>query len=412
MMTASARPRLPLAVFGALVFAALASSLAIAALAPLPDGQNDFNAPGFVVRHAWVKFALVATTPVRGEMSRSEEDAQVSRFFALNALIAQQERVASDPKSATGVATDARTASAVLRAERRDLKNTVALILDGRLTRVIKEAGLTRHVGGDVVWPPVNIEFQEPPAVLVKSPRSEIRKQSESLLRGDLPIARVQTIESEAERDGKTSALVEEIGGIAMYPAIIPFDADYHYILQDIAHEWMHHYLYFAPLGRGYFDSAKLTTLNETVANIVGRELGDMLFAEYPLEQPPAFVTIAAVAGSAVATTNAAAGIDFTKEMRDLRRQVESLLAAGKIDEAERAMEEKRQFLAANGYYIRRLNQAYFAFHGSYADSAGSIDPIGPKLDDLRKKSASLREFVSVVRGFGSEGDLDLALTR
>ena len=44
-------------------------------------------------------------------------------------------------------------------------------------------------------------------------------------------------------------------------------------------------------------------------------------------------------------------------------------------------MEEKRQFLAANGYYIRKLNQAYFAFHGSYADTAGSIDPIGPKLD-------------------------------
>ena len=62
-------------------------------------------------------------------------------------------------------------------------------------------------------------------------------------------------------------------------------------------------------------------------------------------------------------------------------------------------MEEKRVFLAANGYYIRRLNQAYFAFHGSYADSAGSIDPIGPKLDELRRTSASLREFVSVVRG-------------
>ena len=76
-----------------------------------------------------------------------------------------------------------------------------------------------------------------------------------------------------------------------MYPAIIPFDEDYHFILQDIAHEWMHHYLYFAPLGRAYFDSPNLTTLNETVANIAGRELGDRLFAEYPLEQPPAYVT-------------------------------------------------------------------------------------------------------------------------
>ena len=73
-------------------------------------------------------------------------------------------------------------------------------------------------------------------------------------------------------------------------------------------------------------------------------------------------------------------------------------------------MESKREFLAANGYYIRRLNQAYFAFHGSYADSAGSIDPIGPKLDELRKQSGSLREFVTVARGLGSEGDLDRAL--
>jgi hypothetical protein len=121
-------------------------------------------------------------------------------------------------------------------------------------------------------------------------------------------------------------------------------------------------------------------------------------------------VTIAPIASGAATAVDTAPGIDFTKEMRDLRRQVESLLADGKIDEAERAMEEKRQFLAMNGYYIRRLNQAYFAFHGSYADTAGSIDPIGPKLDDLRRKSASLREFVSVVRRFRSEGDLDLAL--
>jgi hypothetical protein len=397
------------AVFAGLVLVAVASSAVAAAFVPLPDGANEFNSPGFVVRHAWVKFALVATRPVSGELSRQDEDARVARFFALNGLIAQQERIAGDPQSDAGATADARAASTALRAERREIKNTVAMILDGRLTRVIEEAGLTRHIGGDVVWPPVNIEFQEPPAVLVKSPRSEIRKESESLLLGDLPVERVRSIEDDAERDGTTSALVVQIGGIAMYPAIIPFDDDYHYIMQDSAHEWMHHYLYFAPLGRGYFDSAKLTTLNETVANMAGRELGDRLFEEYPLAQPPSYVTIAPMANAAQ-TRAATAGIDFTQEMRDLRRAVESLLADGKVDEAERAMEKKRQFLAANGYYIRRLNQAYFAFHGSYADEAGSIDPIGPKLDDLRRTSASLREFVSVVRGFTSEGDLDRAL--
>ena len=109
------------------------------------------------------------------------------------------------------------------------------MILEGRLTRVIKEAGLTRHIGGDMVWPPVNIEFEDPPAVLVESPRSEIRRENETLLQGDLPIERVRRIEADAERDGKTSALVVQIGGIAMYPAIIPPDADYHSIMQDIS---------------------------------------------------------------------------------------------------------------------------------------------------------------------------------
>ena len=256
---------LPAAVFAVLVLVAVACSSVAAVVVPLPDGPNDFNSPGFVVRHAWVKFALLATRPVRGAMSRGEEDAAVSRFFALNGLISQQERIAGDAQSAAGVAADAGAASASLRGERADLKNTVASILDGRLTHVIKEAGLTRRIGGDVVWPPVNIEFQEPPAVLVKSPRSEIKKSSASLLQGSLPIARVQAIESDAERDGKTSALVVEIGGIAEYPAIIPFDEDYHFILQDIAHEWTHHYLYFAPLGRAYFDRAKLTTDRKSV---------------------------------------------------------------------------------------------------------------------------------------------------
>jgi hypothetical protein len=197
-----------------------------------------------------------------------------------------------------------------------------------------------------------------------------------------------------------------------MYPAIIPPGEDYQFIMRDIAHEWMHHYLYFAPLGRRYFDNAKLTTLNETVANMVGRELGDMLLAEYPLSgRQPDFVSPVSYHPPGGASPAAAPGIDFTTEMRGLRRQVEALLAEGNIAQAERLMEDKRQFLAANGYYIRKLNQAYFAFHGSYADSAGSIDPIGPKLDQLRKDSGSLRDFVTRARALTSEDDLDRQLT-
>ena len=402
-MATSRRRFVPHAIFAALLLSAIAWSTAAAALVPLPDGPNDFNSPGFVVRHAWLKFAYLGVHPPGSTLTEPEKDATIARFFELNRLIEEQDRIAGDPASDAQAADVARTRSDALRGERGGIKNAVQVTLEGRLTRAIKAAGLTRHIGGDIVWPPVNIEFQDPPSVLITSPRDEIKKHGETLLDGDLPIERMQQIEAKAERDGKTSALVVEIGGIAMYPAIIPPDADYRFVLQDIAHEWTHHYLYFTPLGRRYFASAKLTTINETVADRVGRELGDWLATTYPLAR-----TSANSGGRSASPP--AAGIDFVAEMRGLRRQVEALLRDSKIEEAEQLMEQKRQFLAANGYYIRRLNQAYFAFHGSYADSAGSIDPIGPKLAALREQSASLREFVARVRDVTSEDELDRAI--
>ena len=379
----------------ALFTAAAAGSLLAARAVPLPDGDDDYNAPGFVVRHAWVKFAALTAEPFRDDLSATEEQARVARFFELNDLIDFNERVAGDPATAAPLAAEARDRSASYRDERREIENSVERILEGRLTDAIKEAGLTRRIGTDIVWPPVNIEFEEAPSVLVTSPRAVIEKDSESLLRGDLRIDRVLRIEEDAERDGETSALVIRVGAIATYPAIVPPRADYHGTLETIAHEWMHHYLYFTPLGREYFAGGDLTTLNETVANMAGRELACLM-------DPCGAV---ARAGASVMQE-----FDFTAEMRGLRRDVEGLLAEGRIDEAEGLMEEKRGEFVEQGYYIRRINQAYFAFHGSYADSPASIDPIGPKLDQLRKQSPSFEDFVETVREFESQADLDEAL--
>jgi hypothetical protein len=399
----SVRRFVPHTIIALVLLAAFAWSIPLGVFLPLPNGPDDFNSSGFVIRHSWVKFAMVATQPFRGSLSEQEKSAKVARYFQLNGLIANDEQVAGNPDADPSTRSAALAALPALRSERTDMANTVQRILEGRLTRVIKEAGLTRRFGTDIVWPPVNIEFQNPPSVLVRSPRNEIRIESETLLQGDLPIERAEQLEADAERDGKTSALVVQIGGIAMYPAIIPEDSDYAFVMEDIAHEWMHHYLFFTPLGRRYFSSSKLTTLNETVADLVGKELGARLVAEYPLA--PSYVSSGGVMASP-----AGAGIDFTAVMRDLRRQVEALLAQGKVDEAEQLMDQRRRYLADNGYYIRKLNQAYFAFHGSYADTAGSIDPIGPKLDTLRKDSPSLKTFVERARELTSEADLDRAL--
>jgi hypothetical protein len=82
------------------------------------------------------------------------------------------------------------------------------------------------------------------------------------------------------------------------------------------------------------------------------------------------------------------------------------MLTRGDVEEAEEYMEERRRFLVSQGYYIRKLNQAYFAFYGAYATSPTSVDPIGGALQRLRRESASLKQFVDLVAGMASYEDL------
>jgi len=98
--------------------------------------------------------------------------------------------------------------------------------------------------------------------------------------------------------------------------------------------------------------------------------------------------------------------VDFNAVMRDTRLQVDEMLAKGQVDEAERFMEERRQYLQANGYYIRKLNQAYFAFYGTYADMPSSVSPIGEELRQLQTKTKTLRDFLNAAAGMYRRSDL------
>jgi hypothetical protein len=169
----------------------------------------------------------------------------------------------------------------------------------------------------------------------------------------------------------------------------------------------MHNYLFFRPLGFNYYDSNDLRTINETVADLAGRELAERVLARWPLD--PA-VTQTPDAPDAPASP---AGIDLRAELRKLRGEVDVLLAEGKIEEAEALMEQRRRELADEGFFIRKINQAYFAYLNLYAGedgSAAATNPIGPKVDELRRRSASLEEFVDLVGGITSVEELDEAL--
>jgi len=99
--------------------------------------------------------------------------------------------------------------------------------------------------------------------------------------------------------------------------------------------------------------------------------------------------------------------------MRLTRITADQLLKDGKIEEAEKYMEARRQVFWKHGYLIRKLNQAYFAFHGAYADAPGGAageDPVGPAVRALREQSTSLEDFVNTIAWMTSFEQLQKAI--
>jgi len=175
-------------------------------------------------------------------------------------------------------------------------------------------------------------------------------------------------------------------------------------MLEVIAHEWTHNYLSLRPLGLNYDLNSDLRTINETTASIAGKEISlQVLKSFYPELVPPEPEPVKSDQTKESTTENEPPlvidpnAFDFRAEMRITRVTADELLSQGKISEAEQFMEDRRQVFWDHGYPIRKLNQAYFAFHGAYADSPGGAageDPVGEAVRELRANTASLSQFV------------------
>jgi hypothetical protein len=252
---------------------------------------------------------------------------------------------------------------------------------------------LDRYVTIQAGFPPVKIHLGDTPHLLIISPRDRIEVTKTIKLLPEMSLEEMEEIESEIDKMGVAS-VVEGLGGLSTYPSYIIDEANLRFTIETVVHEWMHQYLVFTPLGFRYLlDQAgihtdyEVATINETVADMVGSEIGEIIYQKLVPQQ------------AAVSEPNqdSGTGFDFNKEMREIRQAVDNYLAQGEIETAEAFMEQKRQYIAENGYYIRKLNQAYFAFHGTYADSPTSISPIGEELRKLREQSDSLKEFLDSV---------------
>lgn len=351
------------------------------------------------------KWADAFTRLFGAEASQAERIAEVRHYFALTDQINQtgyrleRAKLGAEAASPQSLATSV----AALERERAALQRRVEVTLEQLVDQAMREEGLTRRfMIWNVTWPPVDLKLSRLPNVIALSPRDRIELLTARLLTPDMSPAEVEAVRAAYTRRG-LSSVIEDIGGVATYPSLVDGAASLQETLHLGAHEWLHHYLFFQPLGQHYWDSGQLTAINETVADLVGVEIGRRVYEKY-------FATLEELRPVAPTPQRAPPGreeprFDFRQEMRTTRLEAERLLGLGKVDEAETYMRERSTFLAENGYVIPVLNQAYFAFHGSYTESAqsGSVNPLGGQLRGLRNASRSAGAFVKAVQKVTSQ---------
>ena len=382
----------------------------------------EFNYDTWTADAAWLKLqqgALGLPDYVRRENQAVAVMESVRLTETILRAESQLQILFSDPNIP-----DKEKASAHLRAELDRLnarQNQVAplaeSIIQSQVAEILAENGLT--LGGQPA-PPVLYHVSPLPMNLVISRRGKIEQVAAISLQPTIPLERQVKIEDSVAQTLDVSTLVVPVGGIGAYPSMVMRTDLFAWQVGTVIHEWTHNFLTLRPLGLNYGATPELRTMNETTASIVENEITPLLLARYY----PTLTASRADLGRAAWTPNLTPNpsptgrggfpddpppFDFRAEMHATRVRADDLLAAGKIDEAEAYMEARRQFFWDNGYAIRKLNQAYFAFFGAYADVPGGAageDPVGPAVRALRAQSASLADFLNTISWMNSYEDL------
>ena len=275
------------------------------------------------------------------------------------------------------------------------MRGAVEEVIESAISGVLSDLDIGSW--GPFDYPPVDIRLDEPPRVLITSPRDRIIRSHEALVSVDITTSEREAVESALLDSDDLSALVLDIGGVATFPAIVGSAGDLRGTLQTSAHEWVHYYLvaHLRPLGLRVYTAPEMLVINETLADMAGREIGDMAFrALGGIIVPPANPPSENEMDGQPADPGR---LDFGKEMYVTRLKVDELLSQGSIEEAEVYMEQRRLLFVEAGFYIRKLNQAYFAFNGTYAEQPESSSLVGEQMKDIRAASADVSALIATV---------------
>ena len=379
----------------------------------------EFDYPNWVWDAIWTKIdqsAIVAPYTFNRGSSKQIVFEYLHITNQLDQTNLQIEKIFADPK-----VTDKESTSSHLRSQRDQLiARQAALapfaesILQSQVNNTLAELGLT--TGGQTI-PPLLYRITPTPLALIVSPRDHVEQTTNVSILPDLTLDQQIKLEDDVAKSLNVSTLIVPVGGIGVYPTMVMETTDLPWMLSTISHEWTHNYLNLRPLGINYSTTPELRTMNETTASISGDEVGHLVLQKYYPELLASDSSLSLLQFNIIYRPSSrladTAPFDFRAEMHTTRVQADALLAQGKIEEAETYMEQRRQIFLRNGYLIRKLNQAYFAFYGAYADVPGGAageDPVGPAVRALRAQSASLADFINTIAWMTSFKQLQKAI--
>lgn len=374
----------------------------------------EFDYFGWTLDALWSKLSLVSIGPIH-HMSASGQRQVLREYFQ---LLSETEKMEAALEAAYAAPQADRPAEDIAALEKALERHQAEL---GRLT-LLAEAVIQDQVGqalddlGLSAWrlpfPPVLYHVTDLPKNLVVSPRDVIRQEKNVSLLSSISLNDQIQIEGAVEENTDFSALVVPVGGVSAYPTMVIRTGNLRSLLETVAHEWTHNYLFMRPLGLSYSSSPALRTMNETTASIAEEEISRAVIRLFywdmlPDESEQPYQTFET--GFSLHQSQEEPPFDFRQEMYETRLLVDFLLEQGDIEGAEEFMALRRLVFLENGYPIRKLNQAYFAFHGAYADhpfSAAGADPVGADVRLLRARSSSLQAFLQTIGRMDSYEDL------
>ena len=381
--------------------------------------QIEFNYLSWMGSAAMIKLRS-ASIGAPYTVDRAEQKQIVTEYFRQTQSILEKEYLL-EQIYADATVMDKELASVAVRKEltalyarQSELAPFAEAILQDQVSQILAENNLTT-----IGQPLPNVWYHSTPLpmALIVSPRDHIEQTANISVKTDLTLDEQAALEDRVDKGLNTSSLVVGIGGVGVYPTMVMRSTSMNWILSTVAHEWVHNYLTLRPLGFLYNGTPELRTMNETTASIAGNEIGDLVierfYPELMTASPSNLILISAPFDHPNPGDLPRPPFDFRAQMHETRVTTDALLAEGKIEEAEAYMEARRLIFLKNGYLFRKINQAYFAFYGAYADSPGGAageDPVGPAVRALREQSDSLADFVNTISWMTSFEQLQKAI--